>query len=66
MAKHVRMNSVNNMNSENCYGRESGTVKNSWIQIAAGQTVSRRQNYPQFQTASPQYDTYKDQLLEKR
>ena len=48
MAKHVRMNNVNNvnnMNSENCDGRESGTDKNSWIQIAAGQTVSRRQNY---------------------
>jgi len=37
VAKHVRMNKVNNMNGENCDGRESGTDKNTWIQIITGQ-----------------------------
>ena len=38
MAKHLRTNNVNNTSLENYDGRESGTDKNSWIQLVTGQT----------------------------
>jgi hypothetical protein len=37
MAKPIRMYNVNNVSGENYDGRESGTDKNSWIQVVTGQ-----------------------------
>ena len=48
MAKHVSTNNVNKISGENYDERESGTEKNSWIQVITGpKKASRRQNYPQ-------------------
>jgi hypothetical protein len=48
MAKHVSTNNVNIIRGENYDERESGTDKNSWIQVGTGKKkASRRQNYTQ-------------------
>ena len=62
---------MNNVSSENYDESESGTGKNSWIQVTTGKKKgSGRQNYPQkvnklhFQTAAPHDDTCKNRQLD--
>jgi len=38
MPMHIRTNTANNMSGKNYDERESGTDKNSWIQVVTGQT----------------------------